>query len=328
MLDLTTTYAGFKLKNPIIIGSSGLTESVASLKELEKRGAAAIVLKSLFEEEIIREMEDSMNQMNAPGHIYPEIYDFFDMTAIEDSSTKYLNLIREAKKELNIPIFASVNCVSSDEWTYFAKRAQDAGADGIELNLFVLPSDFNRTGVENEKIYFDVIEKVKKEITIPLVIKISYYFSNLGAMIQKISESGIDALVLFNRFFTPDIDLETMKIVPSNIFSTQSELSTSLRWIAIMADRVKCDLAGSTGIHEGTDVIKQLLAGAKAVHIASTLYKHGTSHIENMLKDIKDWMEDNNYSSIGDFCGKMSQSKSINAAAYERVQFMKHFSGK
>jgi dihydroorotate dehydrogenase (fumarate) len=328
MLDLTTNYAGFKLKNPIIVGSSGLTETVASLKDLEKRGAGAIVLKSLFEEEIIREMEESQKQMNAPSHLYPEIYDFFDMTQIEDSVTKYLNLIREAKKEVSIPIFASVNCVSSDEWTYFAKRVQDAGADGLELNLFVLPSDFNRTGVENEKLYFQIIEKVKKEITIPLVIKISYYFSNLGAMIQKLSETGISGLVLFNRFFSPDIDLDTMKIVPANIFSSQAELTTSLRWIAIMADRVKCDLAASTGVHDGRDVIKQILAGAKAVHIASALYKNGSSYIENMLKDITDWMEDNNYKSLNEFMGKMSQAKTINPAAYERVQFMKHFSGK
>ncbi len=328
MVDLSTKYLGLELRNPIVVGSSGLTDSVQRILDLEKNGAGAVVIKSLFEEEIIHEMEESQRQMMSGGHIYPEIFDMFDMTDIEDTVTKYLNTITEAKKVCKIPIIASVNCVSSEEWTVFGKRIQEAGADALELNLFVLPSDFSRTGEENEAVYFDVIKKIKQEITIPISLKISYFFSNLGSTIQKLSKTGISGLTLFNRFFSPDFDIDSLKVFPASIYSTPAELSTSLRWIAIMAERVDCDLAASTGIHDGKAVIKQILAGANAVHIASCLYKFGPEYIQNILKDMQDWMDDNGYKSLKEFKGKMSQAKSSNPAAFERGQFMKHFSGK
>ncbi|GAB1370895.1 dihydroorotate dehydrogenase-like protein [Candidatus Kapaibacterium sp.] len=328
MIDLKTKYLGLELKNPIIAASSGMTRTIHLLEELERKGAGAIVLKSIFEEEIAVELNKQVSKMNQPTSIYPEIFDAFDYSDMEDSVSKYLFLIEEAKKKLSIPIIGSVNCVSSDEWTLFAKRMENAGADAIELNMFVLPSDLTRSGPDNEKIYFDVIEKVKKEVNIPVALKISYYFSNLGTMIQKLSESGIDGLVLFNRFFSPDIDIDNMKITPASIYSTPSEISISLRWVAIMANRVKCDLAASTGVHDGAGVIKQLLAGANAVQIASVLYKFGFDIIPQMLEFMKTWMEENQFSSIDDFRGKMSQSASKNPAAYERVQFMQHFAGK
>lgn len=328
MFDLTTKYLGLTLKNPIIVGSSGLTDSAHRIQELERCGAGAVVVKSLFEEEIIKEMEESMNQMQSGGHIYPEIFDLFNITDVEDSVTKYLNTIEEAKKNCKIPVIASINCVSADEWTTFGKRIQDAGADALELNLFVLPSDFSRTGESNEKLYFEVIEKIKKEVTIPIALKISYYFSNLGSMIQKLSQTGIGAIVLFNRFYSPDIDIDSMKVVPTSIYSTPAELPISLRWISIMANRVDCNLAASTGVHDGKAVIKQILAGADVVQVASCLYKYGPEYIQTMIKDIEVWMEDNGYKNLAQFRGRMSQAKSANPAAFERVQFMKHFSGK
>lgn len=328
MVDLSTKYLGFDLKNPIIVGSCGLTDSAQRIKELEKNGAAAVVVKSLFEEEIIKEMEEAQRQMQSGAHIYPEIFDMFSLEDVEDSVTKYLNTISEAKKICSIPIIASINCVSADEWTSFAKRIEEAGADALELNLFILPSDFNRSGEDNENVYFDVINKVKKEITIPLSLKISYYFSNLGAMIQRLSKTGIGALVLFNRFYSPDFDIDSLKVVPTSIYSTPSELPISLRWISIMANRVDCDLAASTGVHDGKAAIKQILAGADAVQIASCLYKYGPEYIGNILKEMQEWMEDNAFTSLPEFKGKMSQAKSSNPAAFERVQFMKHFSGK
>lgn len=328
MADLSTNYLGLELSNPIVAASSGLTDSVEKIKTLEKNGVGAVVLKSLFEEEIIIEMNKKKEEMLRPGTIYPEIYDFFDYDDVEDSVTKYLAMLESAKKETSIPIIASVNCVSSDEWPVFAKRIEEAGADALELNVFVMPSDFNRSGQENEKIYFDVIDKVTKEVTIPISLKLSYYFSNLGQMLMKLSETGISGLTLFNRFYSPDFDIDNFKVVPVNVFSSPSELATSLRWIAIMANRVKCDLAASTGIHHGHAVVKQILAGADAVHVASTLYQNGVEYVRVMLGEINSWMEKNGFDKLDDFRGKMSQDQSEDPASFERVQFMKHFSGK
>lgn len=328
MADLKTKYLGLELKNPLIVGSSGLTNSVSNILELEKNGAAAVVLKSLFEEEINIELKENALEMNKPGSIYPEIYDFFDYDTVEDSVSKYLNLIREAKEKVSIPIIASINCVSSSEWTDFAKRIENAGADALEVNLFILPSDFTRSGEENEKVYFDVVEKLKKEVKIPISLKISYYFSNLGQTIQKLSETGIEGLVLFNKFYNPDINIDTLTFQPAPILSMSSDLPVSLRWIAIMANRVSCDMAASTGVHNGEAVIKQLLAGATVVQIVSTLYKNGPQQISKMLNELTEWMDKKSFNTLDQFRGKMSQAKTYDPAAYERVQFMKHYSEK
>jgi dihydroorotate dehydrogenase (fumarate) len=327
MVDLSTQYLGMKLKNPVIAGSSGLTNSVKSIQDLEKSGAGAVVLKSIFEEEIAFEYEDILQEASEEG-VNLDQFDYYDFHIKGEKLDKYTALIQESKKAVSIPVIASINCVYSHEWTSFAKQLQTAGADALELNMFFLPSEFDRTTEEKEKAYFQIIEKVQKEVTIPIALKISYYFSNLGPMIQKLSETGIAGLVLFNRFYSPDFDIDKMEVVPSNVFSSPSDLPTSLRWIAIMAERVSCDLAASTGVHDGKALIKQILAGANAVQVASTLYKNGKGQIAEMLKTLEAWMDQKSYSSLSDFRGKMSQAKSSNPAAYERVQFMKYFGGK
>lgn len=327
-MDLSTSYLGFKLKNPIIVGSCGYTYSVKDIQELEENGASAVVLKSLFEEEILWEMESNISSMTRPMTVYPEIYDFFDFESLEDTVTKYLFLIEDVKKNTSIPIIASVNCVSAKEWVPFSKRLESAGADAIELNIFIMPSDFDKTSMENEKTYFEIIYSVLNEVKIPVSVKLSYYFTNLAQMIKKISETGVKGIVLFNRFFAPDFDLDSLTVVPTNVLSNPSDLSVSLRWIGIISGRVSCDLAASTGIHDGRAVIKQLLAGANAVQIASVIYRKGPKVIPFMLREIQDWMDEKGYESISDFRGKLAQSKSLNPAAYERSQFMKYFSGK
>jgi dihydroorotate dehydrogenase (fumarate) len=216
----------------------------------------------------------------------------------------------------------------SEEGRVFAAQLEKAGADALELNMFFLPSDFERTSEEKEAAYFQIIDKVQKAVSIPISLKISYYFSNLGPMIQKLSETGIGGLVLFNRFFSPDFDIDKFEVVPSNRLSAPSDLPISLRWIAIMAERVNCDLAASTGVHDGIAVIKQLLAGANAVQVVSTLYNNDKGYIQEMLKTLEDWMAKKGFNSLADFRGKMSQAKSSNPAAYERMQFMKYFGGK
>jgi len=329
MIDLSTKYLGLELRNTLIVGSCGLTNNLEDLKEIEKFGAGAVVLKSLFEEEIELELTQRMADMSgANSNIYPEIYDMFDIETVEDTLTTYLGLIRDAKKELSIPVIPSINCVSPGEWTYFAKKMQEAGADALELNVFLMPSDFNKTADDNEKVYFDIIKKVKSEVTIPVALKVSYYFTNLANMLQRLSETDIDGLVLFNKFFTPDFDVNNFRIVPSNLYSSPSDLSISLRWIAIMAEKVKCDLAASTGVHSGRAAVKELLAGADAVQFASVLYKNGINYIQTMVDDLVNWMEELDFETVDEFRGKMSQSKSINPAVYERAQFMKHFSKK
>lgn len=328
MANLETQYLGLKLKNPIIAASSGITNSVKDIRELEENGAGAVVLKSIFEEEIVLQLERDQASMNRESFIYPETVDFYDDMASDDALTEHLKLIREAKQAVSIPVIASVNCVTADKWPVYAQNLQDAGADAIELNVFVMPSDFNKTCDENEKVYFQIIEEVKKHIQIPLSLKISYYSSNLGALIQQLSHSGIDGLVLFNRFYSPDIDLDSFELLSSHVLSNPSEIALPLRWIGIMSDRAECDLAASTGVHDGHGAIKQILAGAKAVQVASTLYKNGKGQIKNMLTDMESWMNQKGYNALDDFRGKLSQLKTDNPAAYYRMQFMKHFAGK
>ncbi len=328
MADLSVNYMGLKLRNPIIAASSGLTNSVDDIIEFEQKGAAAVVLKSIFEEEIRLELEKDLASMNMETFLYPETMDYYDNYAEDDSLTNYLKLIRESKKAVKIPIIASINCVTAEKWPYYAKTLQDAGADALELNVFVMPTDFDKTSAENEQVYFDIVDEVKKHIKIPVALKISYYSANLGAFIKKLSNTGINSIVLFNRFYSPDIDINNFDVLSSNVLSHPEELPISLRWIAIMSERVGCNLAASTGIHDGAAVIKQLLAGANAVQIASAFYKNGKGIIENMLDDLSSWMEQKKFKKIDDFRGKLSQEKTQNPAAYERMQFMKYFSGK
>jgi dihydroorotate dehydrogenase (fumarate) len=326
MTDLTTHYLGLKLKNPLIAGSSGLSNSVKGVKEFEDNGAGAVVLKSIFEEEIVFEYQDILKEASEEG-INMDQFDYYDYHIKGEKLKKYTALISESKSSVSIPVIASINCVYSHEWTAFAKQLQDAGADALELNMFFLPSDFERTTEEKEKAYFQIIDKVKKTVSIPIALKISYYFSNLGPMIQQLSETGIAGLVLFNRFYSPDFDIDKLEVVSSNVFSNPSDLHLSLRWIAIMAERVSCDLAASTGVHDGNALIKQILAGADAVQVVSSLYKNGKGQIKTMLSTLEEWMTRKGFNSLSDFRGKMSQAKSSNPAAYERVQFMRYFGG-
>jgi dihydroorotate dehydrogenase (fumarate) len=217
--------------------------------------------------------------------------------------------------------------MTAQQWTWFPKEIENAGADGVELNLFILPSDLNRSAAENEQVYFDIVQEVCGKVHIPVSLKISYYFSNLATMITRLGSTGIKGLVLFNRFYSPDIDIEKFQITSGSVLSTPGDLSLSLRWIAIMAGRVDCDLAASTGIHDGPGVIKQILAGANAVQVVSTIYKNGGERISEMLHQLETWMDKHGFDSIGQFRGKMSQAGSENPAAFERVQFMKYFRG-
>jgi dihydroorotate dehydrogenase (fumarate) len=326
MPDVSTTYMGLRLKNPLIVGSCGLTSKVQSLKELEAGGAAAVVLKSIFEEEIAAEYANVLAEAKAKG-MSLESYDYFDYQIRGDRVASYVELVRQAKKGLSIPVIASINCTYSHEWASFAKDLEGAGADGLELNMFFLPSDLKRTSEEREKEYFLIIERVLKLVKIPVAVKISPYFSTLAQVINRLSRTGIAALVLFNRFFAIDIDIEKMILTGSNTMSGAGEASLPLRWISLMTRRVGCDLAASSGVHDGAGLVKQLLAGARAVQAVSTFYKNGSGRAAAMIADLSAWMDRHGYGAIGDFRGAMSQAESEDPSVYERVQFMKHYSG-
>jgi dihydroorotate dehydrogenase (fumarate) len=325
MADLTTTYLGLKLKTPIIVGSSGLTDKPEKNATLEKHGAGAVVLKSIFEEEITMEYEHMLKE-EAPGRYKDDYLDYFDYRIKEANLENYLNLIIQSKKLVKIPVIASINCTTAHEWAYFAKKIQEAGADALELNIFILPSIQAQSAENIERTYLDIIRSVRKEIKIPLAVKMSYYFSNLAGMISELSRCNISGLILFNRSYSPDIDIDKLEITSAGVFSSPGDLPVSLRWIAIMANRVKCDLAASTGVHNGKAVIKQLLAGANAVQVVSALYENGPQYLEEMIREIQDWMSRRNYGKIDDFRGLLSQERQVDPALFERVQFMKYFS--
>ncbi len=323
--DISTKFAGLSLKSPVIVSSSGLTGSVEKLKDFEQNGAGAIVLKSIFEEEIHFEYDKLLQEAEDSGYSQ-ENMDYFDFKIRQDNINKYTKLIQEAKKEVSIPVIASINCKALHEWSHFTKKIEQAGADALELNIFVLPSDVSKSAQDIENTYFKVIEDVRKKISIPLVVKMSYFFTNLGAMIQKISQTGIDGLVLFNKFFVPDIDIRKKRLKSAGVFSNPADINIPLRWIALSAGKVDCPLAASTGVHDGKGLVKMILAGADAVEIASTLYKNGAGQIRAMTEFLTSYMADENANSLADIKGIVSQEKIGNPAEFERVQFMKYFS--
>jgi len=322
--SLSVKYLGLNLKNPIIIGSSGLTNSVEKIINLEKSGAGAVVLKSLFEEQILMEMGISDNQNY---NSYPEAYDYARYYTKEKSICDYLNLLEEAKESVKIPVIASINCVDSKEWSSFSKNIESSGADALEINISMLPSDIKASSIDNEKKYFDIISEVRKNIKIPIALKMSSYSAGLAQLIQKLSwTQNVDAFVLFNRYYSPDIDLDKMKIVSSNILSSPAEISVSLRWIALLSNKIELPLVATTGIHDSEGVIKQILAGAQAIQIVSTVYKNGNKYIGEIITGLENWMNKNNYSSLSDFRGLLSYDKAKDAGSFERIQFMKYYS--
>ena len=327
MIDLSTEYMGLKLKNPLIAASSGLTGTLNGIKTLEKSGIAAIVLKSIFEEEILLEANQHLKEAKKDPMIYSglsETLDYIDLHIREDNLGKYLELISEAKRSLSIPVIGSINCVSHQDWMHFTKKIENAGADALELNIFLNPADSENK--EFEKAYFKVIEKVLSQVSIPVAIKISKYFTRLSLSVKALSETGVSAIVMFNRFYSPDIDIDKMSLDIGKLFTTPEEQSETLRWIAIMSNKVECDLAATTGIHTGVDVIKMLLAGAQVTQIASTIYKNGPDQVARILKRMEKWMGEKGFDSVDQFRGKISKAYEGNPAAFERMQFMKYFS--
>jgi len=317
-MDFSTVYMNLKLRNPIIVGSCGLTGTPDKVKACADAGAGAVVLKSIFEEQI----ESELGKMSSEESWYPEAMDYISSYGMQNAISGYLKLLEDSTKT-DIPVIPSIHCFGKGNWIEFAGKLESAGASAIELNTFILPSDPRRTGRDNEKIILDIVSDIKSRISIPVSVKIGSYFSSISRFVKELDDCGIDGIVLFNRFFRINFDIENLKIVDGSFFSSPQETEPVLRWVSLLSPSTSCDIAASTGIHDGEAVIKQLLAGANAVQVCSTLYKNGLGVLSDIHGFIADWMRRHNYSSIDDFQGRLSQKSSSNPAEYQRVQFMK-----
>jgi dihydroorotate dehydrogenase (fumarate) len=322
MIDLTTRYAGLTLRNPLIVSSSGLTDNPDKIKKLEDAGAGAVVLKSLFEEQINYEAIDLTKHTD-----YPQAEDYLNYYVRNNSVDQYLKLIEDVRKSVSIPVIASINCISSTEWVEFSRKIEKAGAHALELNVYFLPVDKDTPARTYEDIYLKLAATIRKLINIPIIFKLGQNFTNPVNLIDQLYNRGISAVVLFNRFYSPDINIDERKVVASEVFSSPTEIRNSLRWIAIVSHFVeKIDVAASTGVHDGKAVIKQILAGASAVQICSVIYKKGPAYIREILARMEEWMTRNGFSSPDQFRGKMNYGNITNPVVYERAQFMKYYS--
>jgi len=322
MVNIQTSYMGLKLKSPIIISSSGLSSSLEKVKQFEENGAGAIVLKSLFEEQINHEAGNLSLYSD-----YPEATDYVNAYVTSNSVESYLGHIRNVKSLVKIPIFASINCTSASNWIDFAKRIEQAGADGIEINVFFLPTDAHKTPEEFEQVYYQLAEKLRAILTIPIAFKLGSHFTNPLRVIEQLWYRKINGVVLFNRFFEPDFDIDKMKVISADVFSNPAELRNTLRWVGMASHIVsKIDVSASTGVHSGEAVVKCLLAGASTVQTCSVLYKKGPQHIANMIETLSNWMKKKGYNKIDDFKGYLNYGHIGDPTVYERSQFMKYYS--
>jgi dihydroorotate dehydrogenase (fumarate) len=320
MITLETSYLGLKLKNPVIVSSSGLTNSAQKNLALEKAGAGAIILKSLFEEQIM------MNGTNLLHHnAYAETSDYIKKYVQANSLTDYLELIAESRRLCSIPIIASINCYRSSDWATFAHQIEMAGSNAIELNIFILNTNKQANSDAVEQEYINIVKQTRKAVTIPISVKIGMQFTGLVALSEKLVGAGANSIVLFNRFYQPDIDLQTIEFKQGETFSTAADFANTLRWTSLISGLVKdANVVSSTGIHDWENGVKAILAGAQAFEICSTLYKNGNGVISEIITRMESWMEQHGYLNINEFRGKLNYANISNPALYERAQFMKY----
>lgn len=323
-MDLSTTYLGLQLENPLVPSASPLSKSLDSIKHLADAGAGAIVMHSLFEEQIMATSMEIDHFLSSGTESFSEALDYFpEMEAYDVGPDSYLEHIHEAKESVGIPIIGSLNGVSNGGWIEYAKQIEQAGADALELNIYYIPTDVDKTGSEVEAMYLEVIRSVCSSIQIPVAVKLSPFFSSIPNMAKKISNLGVKGLVIFNRFYQPDFDIQEMEVVPNLVLSSSNELRLPLRWTAILYKKVQADIAITTGIHVGTDVIKGILAGANITMIASELLLNGIHRITEIKSEMMQWMEDYECDSLDQFRGSMSQANVLEPAAFERANYMK-----
>lgn len=324
MVDLTTNYMGLKLKNPLVASASPISKKLGGVRRLEDAGVSAIVMYSLFEEQIEYESRALDHFLNRGTESFAESLTYFpDMPQYNIGPEGYLDLINQVKQNVQIPVIGSLNGISTGGWVEYAKRIQEAGADGLELNIYNIPTDPAVTAAEVEDGYVELVRAVKSQVKIPLAVKLSPYFTSLPNLASRLSAAGANALVLFNRFYQPDLDIETLEVVPNLVLSNSDELRLPLRWIAILRGRVKADLALSTGVHKATDVIKALMAGANVAMTTSELLAHGVGRASEILTDLEKWMDEFEYGSVKKMIGSMCQTSVADPSTFERANYMK-----
>jgi len=321
--NLTTNYLGLKLKNPLIASSSGLTDQFAKIKLLEEKGISAVVLKSIFEEQILMEIYQYPLDENS----YTDAYEYISNYVRSKNVNDYLELINQSKKNTIIPIIASVNCITSREWIMFTKNIEAAGADALELNIFYLPIDKYKTSLDYENLYYDIVENVVNNLNIPISVKISQHLTNPLNFVENLKIRGVKGITLFNRFYKHDIDIENFSFTTGEIFSVPNELSEVLRWTGIISGKIEdIDISTSTGVYEYNDVIKCILSGATTVQLCSVLYKYGIEKVSEILNNLNLWLDNKKIYDISEIRGKLNYKNINDPATYERVQFMKYFS--
>ncbi len=326
MADLSTKYLGLNLKNPIIVGSSPLTATLDSLKRCEDAGVGAVVLKSIFEEQIEGE-SDALVDETQEYLVHADAYGFMKGSSMEQAIDEHLTLLEHAKKALGIPVIASINCRESGSWIEYINRFVACGADAIELNHYIVAADIAVEGLAIEKNYLSLVKAARKKTKVPLSLKMGSSFSSLANLLFKLDQLSIDGVVLFNRFFSPDIDTKTLSFGSAHMFSTEDEYAQSLRWTALMSEELRYDICAATGIHSGDTIVKQLLAGAKAVQLCSVLMKDGLSQVSKMKAELSSWMDAHEFARIEDFNGQLAQERIADPSKWERTQYMRSLMG-
>jgi dihydroorotate dehydrogenase (fumarate) len=326
-MDLTTTYLGLRLRTPLVVAASPLSEDIDNIKRMEDAGAAAVVLYSLFAEQLRQDRAELAHHLEQGTESFAEALTYFpEAEEFHLGPEEYLAHIAKAKKAVRIPIIASLNGSLAGDWTQYAKAIQKAGADALELNIYYIPTNMNLTGAQVEQSYLDILKAVKSEIKIPVAVKLSPFFSNFANMAKRLDEAGANGLVLFNRFYQPDIDLDALEVRPNILLSTPMAMRVPLRWIALLYDRVRASLAATSGIHRATDALKMLMAGADVTMLCSVLIRHGIPQIGVIERDLTVWLEEHEYVSVQQLRGSLSQKNCADPSAFERAQYMRALS--
>jgi len=323
-MDMSTNYLGMKLRCPIVASPSPLTQFVGNIRQMEDAGVGAVVLHSLFEEQLQRESHQLDYYLSRHEESYAEALSYFpEMEEYKLGPDAYLELIRQSRNAVNIPVIASLNGVSAGGWVNYAKRIEEAGASALELNIYYIPTEADLSGAEVERMYVDLVKEVRKTIKIPLAVKLGPHFSAMVNVACQLDKAGADALVLFNRFYQPDFDLEKLEVTPNLVLSDPNELRLRLRWVAILFGRIQADMAVTGGVHSGEDALKCMMAGAKVAMMTSALLKRGIAHAGRVLAEMERWMEEHEYESVEMMQGSMSQRSVAEPAAFERANYMR-----
>ena len=323
-MDTNTKYLGLNLKSPIIVGSCGLTADVDKMVEMEKAGAGAVILKSVFEEQIIYDIKRNTHIV-APTDNYGDSYEYIAAHVADDSLEKHFSMIREAKKRLTIPVIGSINCFSYENWLTYAIKFQEAGCDALELNMAILPYETSLSSDDVDRTFNQIINTLRKSISIPISIKVGTYFTDMAKQMQQLSWMGIQGVTMFNKSIQVDVDIESETMKNATYLSCPEDIYNTLRWIAILSKKMRCDVSASTGVFTADDVVKMLLAGATTVQVVSSLYKNGIGTVKEMNDGLKAWMEKKGYENIDKFRGKLAVQPNDKASIAMRTQFMKYF---